>query len=578
MKKILIGLSFALFGLQSCDVLDVDPQSFYSENVAYASIENVDFYVKDLYQAFHEYSDIEKPVDVYDDSFSDLLKYSWAAIAPGNQVNKFFYYRQGINADRDFRTKWNQAYWHIRELNEFLVDMHNGLASGLDQNKLAIRVAEVRAIRAFVYQELVKRYGGIVLRISEEKVDDHTDRSKARSSEAECWDFIINELDKAAKVLPEQWKDKDGINHVGRITKGAAYGLKARAALYAKRWQDAVDACDEVFKLEKKGVHALLGKNQYNDIFTVPNNKELLLTVNYEKMKLQHSFNLNCCPPYDYKEAGALKDFCGAAMTPTEEYASQFDIKVNGNWQSFTWDNLSQYANGPWTDRDPRFYASIGFDRGIWFGQGKTDINNYNDLLVVKSRYREKCGFIGNRFYSITGYFSKKLVDYQAIVSDDVAMTQDAVPFPSIRLADLYLLYAEALNETKQSPDDEVFEYIDKVRERAGLDGVEKAWTEHSKRPDKFRSKEGMREIIHRERLIELAMEGHAMWDLRRWKEAEEWYNRPVRGWNINKEEAEEFYKQVYLLQRVYSKKNYLWPIKDDEIRNNPKLIQNYGW
>ena len=215
MKKILIGLGFALFGLQSCDVLDVDPQSFYSENVAYASIENVDFYVKDLYQAFREYADIEKPVDVYDDGFSDLLKYSWAAIAPGNQVNKLFYYGQGINADRDFRNKWDQAYWHIRELNEFLVDMHNGLASGLDQEKLAVRIAEVRVIRAFVYQELVKRYGGVVLRISEEKVDDHTDRSKARSSEAECWDFIINELDKAAKVLPEQWKDKDGINHVG---------------------------------------------------------------------------------------------------------------------------------------------------------------------------------------------------------------------------------------------------------------------------------------------------------------------------------------------------------------------------
>ena len=91
MKKILIGLGFALFGLQSCDVLDVDPQSFYSENVAYASIENVDFYVKDLYQAFREYADIEKPVDVYDDGFSDLLKYSWAAIAPGNQVNKLLW-------------------------------------------------------------------------------------------------------------------------------------------------------------------------------------------------------------------------------------------------------------------------------------------------------------------------------------------------------------------------------------------------------------------------------------------------------------------------------------------------------
>ncbi|MCS2487270.1 hypothetical protein [Bacteroides thetaiotaomicron] len=83
-------------------------------------------------------------------------------------MNRVFCTVRESNADRDFRTKWNQAYWHIRELNEFLVDMHNGLASGLDQNKLAT-VAEVRAIRAFVYQELVKRYGGIVLRISEEK-------------------------------------------------------------------------------------------------------------------------------------------------------------------------------------------------------------------------------------------------------------------------------------------------------------------------------------------------------------------------------------------------------------------------
>ena len=248
-----------------------------------------------------------------------------------------------------------------------------------------------------------------------------------------------------------------------------------------------------------------------------------------------------------------------------ETYYTKNGVPIDED-PEFAYDNRYEVrqatSNEKWQIREGEYTARLHFDR--------------EPRIYTPMRKGEACG-IKQHFYSATGYFCKKLHDYRTI-ADKNNFTYEQVPFPAIRLADLYLLYAEALNETKQSPDDEVFEYIDKVRERAGLDGVEKAWTEHSKRPDKFRSKEGMREIIHRERLIELAMEGHAMWDLRRWKEAEEWYKRPLRGRNINKEEAEEFYKQVYLLQRVYSKKNYLWPIKDDEIRNNPKLIQNYGW
>lgn len=564
MKKILIGLSFALFGLQSCDVLDVDPQSFYSENVAYASIENVDFYVKDLYQAFHEYSDIEKPVDVYDDGFSDLLKYSWAAIAPGNQVNKFFYYRQGINADRDFRTKWNQAYWHIRELNEFLVDMHNGLASGLDQNKLAIRVAEVRAIRAFVYQELVKRYGGIVLRISEEKVDDHTDRSKAHSSEAECWDFIINELDKAAKVLPEQWKDKDGINHVGRITKGAAYGLKARAALYAKRWQDAVDACDEVFKLEKKGVHALLGKNQYNDIFTVPNNKELLLTVNYEKMKLQHSFNLNCCPPYDYKEAGALKDFCGAAMTPTEEYASQFDIKVNGNWQSFTWDNLSQYANGPWTDRDPRFYASILYNGASWIKDRKLQVyvGGHDGIFEFKNDPADDY-----KRSTTTGYYIRKFIKNDAEINFvDVQSDQFWI---EMRMAEVYLIRSEAYARLEKWS--EAYIDLNAIRGRVGMPALPQQNVWDSYLTD-----------LEKERICELGMEGHRFFDLVRWGKAVETLNeKRLHGVKITKLPTGAFeYKVVECdtEDRLFPKQYTISPIPTAELVANTLCEQSDLW
>ena len=564
MKKILIGLGFALFGLQSCDVLDVDPQSFYSENVAYASIENVDFYVKDLYQAFREYADIEKPVDVYDDGFSDLLKYSWAAIAPGNQVNKLFYYGQGINADRDFRNKWDQAYWHIRELNEFLVDMHNGLASGLDQEKLAVRIAEVRVIRAFVYQELVKRYGGVVLRISEEKVDDHTDRSKARSSEAECWDFIINELDKAAKVLPEQWKDKDGINHVGRVTKGAAYGLKARAALYAKRWQDAVDACDEVLKLEKKGVHALLGKNQYNYIFSIPNNKELLLSVNYEKMKLHHTFNLNCCPPYDYKEAGALKDFCGAAMTPTEEYASQFDIKLNGNWQSFSWDNLSQYANGPWADRDPRFYSSILYNGASWINDRKLQVyvGGHDGFFDFKNDPADDY-----KRSTATGYYIRKFVKNDAEINFvDVQSDQFWI---EMRMAEIYLIRSEA--KARLEKWGEAYIDLNKIRTRVGMPALpqQNVWDNYLV-------------DLEKERICELGMEGHRFFDLVRWDKAVETLNgKRLHGVKITKLPTGVFeYKVVECdtEDRLFPKQYTISPIPTAELVANTLCEQSDLW
>src|SRR3546814_8247261 len=80
--------------------------------------------------------------------------------------------------------------------------------------------------------------------------------------------------------------------------------------------------------------------------------------------------------------------------------------------------------------------------------------------------------------------------------------------FPIIRLADLYLYYAEALNETKQTPDAEVYEYIDLIRARAGLEGVVYSWAAHSRIPNKPTTKESLRDIIHRERLIEMSFEG----------------------------------------------------------------------
>lgn len=150
--------------------------------------------------------------------------------------------------------------------------------------------------------------------------------------------------------------------------------------------------------------------------------------------------------------------------------------------------------------------------------------------------------------------------------------------FPIFRLADLYLLYAEALNETLDAPNTEVFRYVDMIRQRAGLEGVEKSWRENSRFPSKFETKEGMRNIIQTERTIELAFEGHRYYDIRRWKTAIDQFNQPVRGWNIEGETDADFYRPTTLVNLNYNLKDVFWPIKQYELSVNRNLVQNVGW
>ena len=148
-------------------------------------------------------------------------------------------------------------------------------------------------------------------------------------------------------------------------------------------------------------------------------------------------------------------------------------------------------------------------------------------------------------------------------------------------MADLYLNYAEALNEVKDSPDNEVYEYIQAVRHNAGLDlggDLLNTWSQFSNNPSKPTTKDGMRDIIQQERMVELALEGYRYWDLRRWKLAEDYFSRPIRGWNIFRSDVEGFYEVENIYYRNFLKKVYLWPISQNELLRNPNLIQNPGW
>jgi hypothetical protein len=226
-------------------------------------------------------------------------------------------------------------------------------------------------------------------------------------------------------------------------------------------------------------------------------------------------------------------------------------------------------------DREDRFYATMGFDGGKWlmsYHINRSDVGNY----VVYAKLGQLSYGVIEASYSTTGYYTKKLVHWSSGFT--ASTTSVAYPWPEIRLADVYLMYAEALNES-QGPVDDVHRYLNMIRERAGLEGVEASWSKYSTNPAKPSTKPGMREIIRQERMIELAFEGSRYWDLLRWKLGEEYLNAPIVGWDISQRETSSYYRTRVVAQRQFiAPRDYFLPILNSELRVNNKLIQNPGW
>lgn len=225
-------------------------------------------------------------------------------------------------------------------------------------------------------------------------------------------------------------------------------------------------------------------------------------------------------------------------------------------------------------NREPRFYSWLSVDNCYWRTQ--------QTKLEMHMKYNE---FPGGRYgtkqddFYWSGIAIKKLVHPESQNQYWARMVR--YPAPIIRLADLYLMYAEAYNEY-YGPGEEAFHYVNEVRARAGLPKIEDVWSDGSivKSVNKHLTQEGLREIIQTERLIELSFEGHRYFDLCRWKRAGEYFVSSVKGWNSRLGSTyEDFYQITELQARVWeTPKNYLFPIPLDDINKNPNLVQNPGW
>ena len=234
-------------------------------------------------------------------------------------------------------------------------------------------------------------------------------------------------------------------------------------------------------------------------------------------------------------------------------------------------------------DREIRFYASLGFDRGKWYANGNNNYpDNELDCAVIKARYGEySAGAMTNAgAYNATGYWPKKLVCLETNFTTTDNLYGGNIIMPEFRYADLLLMTAEALNESKATPDAEVYRYIDLIRARVGLEGIVESYNKYAldNLRNKPATKVGMRAIIQRERTIELAFEGQYHWDVRRWKTALTTLNRPIQGWTITERTADGYYNVNTVYFQRFGIRDYFMPIPESDRIINPYLVQNVGW
>jgi len=261
---------------------------------------------------------------------------------------------------------------------------------------------------------------------------------------------------------------------------------------------------------------------------------------------------------------------------PTFNYNSRHDIITTPGVEDPDYPKIAglmqpnQTTINLYMNRELRFYANLGVTGGYY--------RSHFEIIPTYMMQGTSGGYnpsVNSTDFLCTGIAIQKLVHPESRSSNWQRVIR--FPFPLVRMADLYLMKAELLNEIKDAPDAEVWNEINKIRLRAGIPTVQESWAK-ANTTNKHLEKAGMRDIILRERSIELAFEGSRYWDMIRYKRAHIEFSTPIQGWDYKGTSAATFFVLGVVQSRRYTIRDYLWPIDLNELNTNGKLIQNPGW
>lgn len=468
--------------------------------------------------------------------------------------------------------KWGHYFDAIRRCNLFLENCDNvdfdQWKLDPDENqqiiyrknlaKLENRKKEARFLRAFYHFELIKRFGGIPImdRVYSLK-DDYA--SLTRRSLQDVVDFIAGECKELAEVegLPVSYEEN---SDYGRITKGAALALRSRVLLYAasdlyndpswtkgyahpelisltgdrrSKWAEAAQAAKNLIVMPESPYELC---NDYSKIGKDANISELIL------FRIENQSNDLERINYPIGYLGG-----GTGNTPAGNLVDAYQ-KTNGD--KFDWNNPADKAD-PYNDRDPRLKMSIITNNDTYKGRPVEIWEGGKDGQPIERSTR-------------TGYYLKKFLDENINLLENGSSVH---VWPYFRLAEIYLNYAEALNESDPGNPD-IKKYVDMVRARQGVDMPGMAVAEQS----------DVREFIRNERRVELAFEDHRSWDTRRWMIADNAVNLKISGVKVTGSLATGFvYQPNEVEARVFDPRMYFYPLPLNEI-NVTGWPQNPLW
>lgn len=554
---LLVGCGIVAGMMTACDdnFLDVDATNVISEETVIADSSLFEDYVINRYMGVVLQ---DKEGEGTNPGFGRGFEYGlWASITDESiytSDDNTWLIQQGNLAPANLGiagTLWARSYRSIRECNYALSVIDE--VEMTDARK-ALLTAELKFIRAFRYQDLIRNYGKVVLMGDAvyNLDDDLTDDALfERASIADGIAYATAQLDEAAAGLPDSNDDSDW--ELGRATKGAALTLKARLLLYAASplynvgsWSDAADAAKAVMDLGLYSLHS-----DYQSLFLDQTSDEIIFERLYV-VGARHVCLEISNGPNGYGGWGG--------NTPLANLVDDYEVVVDENTtETFDWSNAT-HAAAPYENRDPRFYASILYNGAEYREREvETFTPDGQDSQDGSSSWNT----------SLTGYYLMKFIDEDMPITSpwNVAGIQ---PWIYMRYAEVLLMYAEAQNEAS-GPDATVYDAVNTIRTRAGMPDLPTSLTQDE-----------MREAIWHERRIELAFEEHRFYDVRRWEIAMDTENEPAYGVTITKDATTgelTYETKTALSGRTFESQHYWLPIPLTEIQaSGGKLEQNDGY
>ncbi|GGF45799.1 RagB/SusD family nutrient uptake outer membrane protein [Echinicola rosea] len=445
------------------------------------------------------------------------------------------------------QSQWDDNYSAIKTCNIILENIDR--VEDMDEAERERIKGEARFIRAYQHFQLMTWFGDVPLLDHDISIEEA--QTISRTPKSQVLEFILSELEAASQVLPTQQELPEAER--GRITSGAAMALKARVHLYEGQWQEVVATTEPLIMGDEYGSYGLFPS--YEGLFMPENqySQEDILSLQYVPQLRTWAEFFDMAP----LSAGARLN----ALAPTQELVDSYLME---NGLPITDPNAGYDESDPYDNRDPRLTATIVYHLYEWEDNGDT-----HTIYIQPGTDPDESAadeYVPGSSSTTTGYYTRKYFDPSR--NTDFASGLNLMLF---RYADVLLMYAEAKNELNQMDQTTWNETVRALRERAGFEAPVALDF------DADLGQEGWREVIRNERRVELAMEGLRVFDIRRWRIAEDVLNGWAHGAQFGPPSEDNGYLRVNL-RSFDPSKHYLWPIPRDERNLNPNLTQNPGW